>query len=843
MGNRTFLYTTDTLPNPADQDAGRPTLLAEVASGNNWLPPLWLVLLSPSVAGPAQDAQQVFLPSVCGGIYAPRALAEERMFALLDFLTTHPLLADPDDFAEQVEQLRTQLAEVEGAAYCADLNEWYALSDGGLSPDAWLDGFAQDCANRWEQAQAAMAEGDHAAINTLYEFDPTDAADSLGFQCWNLDDDSDASDDVDTYLGEGLERFEQDGKIGLRQVDGLATVLAPVLDDVWEFCEGFAIGQVDGQFGYLDATGQWLAPPSFDGAWDFCCGMAMVERGGLLGYIDSTGALAVPPRFLGESEAFNAHGTACVQAAGGFGVIDRRGEFVIAPTHASVVWHEELKAWECRAGEDGCDVFHASGTPWFSGPFGGIHSPGENGDAVVTRAGRYGTIQPNGQPGIALEYDDIELLTLEAPDETGASRSVYTVSASNGQGQVTGACRGDGALLVPLQFDLVGPLAQMGDQGSLRPLPAYIVSTEDAEGVGVWSLEANGLILPCEFDLVQGFFVAETPYFLVQAMSGGWSIADQRGRFVNEQPFDWIAQAMPDDPDEWIVILATRDIDKAWSAGEAAVCGRDGACWLLHQDGRCEAELTYLMRRVHAAAPIVAARSVFSRVFNRGDANVIEGVGDPDACLRLGEIYANGEGVEIDEVQASRWFATAAAGGNSTAQLLYASRLVYGPGCEPDEHAARQWLEPLADEDNRAANLLAVVLAWRLGKDCDPARARALFMRVAGSDQYGLQSAQYYAGYCWRHGVGGPADQEQALKYFELATTKTPYRDGPHLDACQEAAEIYCEQAAAAQAAGRRKEHTRALKRATHFLRQLQNDEDYFDAARELRERYGLGKS
>lgn len=184
MGNRTFLYLTDSLPGAGGTPEPAITHLAAEGSGD--LPPLWYALFSAALPGPAQDFQQVFMPSLFGGIYAERKLAEQRMFALLDFIATNPKLRNPDALREHTARLREALAPLEGAAYSADLNEWLSFDDDGSEPEATLDRFAQKCARRWARTEKAIEQGDHATITDLYDFDLRDVAGGLGFEFWSI---------------------------------------------------------------------------------------------------------------------------------------------------------------------------------------------------------------------------------------------------------------------------------------------------------------------------------------------------------------------------------------------------------------------------------------------------------------------------------------------------------------------------------------------------------------------------------------------------------------------------------------------------------------------------------
>jgi TPR repeat protein len=275
----------------------------------------------------------------------------------------------------------------------------------------------------------------------------------------------------------------------------------------------------------------------------------------------------------------------------------------------------------------------------------------------------------------------------------------------------------------------------------------------------------------------------------------------------------------------WVMAMVMRDLVLAWSADAdgAFLVGRGGEARFLRRDGSEESELDHLLRRTRAAAPIVPARGLLRKTFAR--THYVDGVGDAEACARLGDMYASGDGVPADEATALRWYATAAEGGHEEARYRYASWLAEGIGCKADPQAARAQLELLGSDSPRVCNLLGSLYQHALG---DPVRARALYEQAAGDDQYGLAIAQFNAGQCWRHGIGGPADLRTALRYFELAAAKSSYRDEPCLEGVRGAAELNAELARISHEAGNRQDHVRARKRAIRYFEQLA---EYGDAA------------
>ena len=63
--------------------------------------------------------------------------------------------------------------------------------------------------------------------------------------------------------------------------------------------------------------------------------------------------------------------------------------------------------------------------------------------------------------------------------------------------------------------------------------------------------------------------------------------------------------------------------------------------------------------------------------------------GDDDAQMTLGFMYANGEGVALDDSEAAKWFAAAAAQGNVLAQVSLGSIYADGKGVAQDHDLAK----------------------------------------------------------------------------------------------------------------------------------------------------------
>ena len=89
--------------------------------------------------------------------------------------------------------------------------------------------------------------------------------------------------------------------------------------------------------------------------------------------------------------------------------------------------------------------------------------------------------------------------------------------------------------------------------------------------------------------------------------------------------------------------------------------------------------------------------------------------GDLDAQYALGNMYAKGEGVKKDLAAAARWFTSAANQGNADAQYTLGVMYLNGDGVTRDEAYALDWIKKAAESGHVDANLL--LQSWQFPKE------------------------------------------------------------------------------------------------------------------------------
>ena len=88
--------------------------------------------------------------------------------------------------------------------------------------------------------------------------------------------------------------------------------------------------------------------------------------------------------------------------------------------------------------------------------------------------------------------------------------------------------------------------------------------------------------------------------------------------------------------------------------------------------------------------------------------------GDADAQFHLGLMYAQGDGVQQDYVEATKWFRKAATQGHPGAQFYLGALYERGDGVPQDYARAYTWLKAAAAQGNAGATALIDQVAARL---------------------------------------------------------------------------------------------------------------------------------
>ncbi len=142
--------------------------------------------------------------------------------------------------------------------------------------------------------------------------------------------------------------------------------------------------------------------------------------------------------------------------------------------------------------------------------------------------------------------------------------------------------------------------------------------------------------------------------------------------------------------------------------------------------------------------------------------------GNAEAQLRLGMLYANGEGVDLNYVTAAEWFTRAAEQGQLEACRTLAWLYANGFGVAQDDAMARHWYLRAAEGGDPAAQCsVATMYQWgRMGVARDVERMLHWYEQAAARN---YPVAQFALGKLMAQGQLVPRNDEAAFQWFTLA--------------------------------------------------------------------------
>ena len=144
--------------------------------------------------------------------------------------------------------------------------------------------------------------------------------------------------------------------------------------------------------------------------------------------------------------------------------------------------------------------------------------------------------------------------------------------------------------------------------------------------------------------------------------------------------------------------------------------------------------------------------------------------GDAKAQFSLGSMYANGQGVQQDFVEAVRWYRKSAEQGNAKAEYDLCHMYHKGKGVPQDKAEARRWcLKAAAQNDVRAQDALGFMYLHGEEVPQDYSQAAEWYRKSAAQN---FADAQYSLGYMYYNGYGVPQDRVEAYRLFREAAAR-----------------------------------------------------------------------
>lgn len=846
MGNRSFL----SLGTREQIDAGDGQPFADA---NNSFPTLWRLLLADGEPTAANTDQRVFGDAGTLNLSSRASAAIARLRQLADGVRHHPLHDSQPYLDLHFEALIAHCeAEIAALAPTTPDDAWFSANLDELS---WLDGDApDDFVDKERAACNAVATGVTAALDTqnfpaldhLLEIDSygatfadwrswawnfgfggidhpyfamRDEPRTIAFSDFHADDD-DADDAHESYLGNGLERLHEDGRVGVlktAEVVGLrikdvphsvlippewdaiesaghskqplfwvtrdgrtgllradtkgTTLLHPCdLDEAWSFervgGRQLAIARIGDDLGLLADDGAWIAhPDSFEPplteVWQFEGTHTIGASGDRQGVIGATGGWSVPPTFL-SVDNLQESGVAIARDDTGARLIDARtGEFS-SPPMAHLEWLAWPGVFEGRETEEGS-------TGWWRADGRVLIAAAWDELELLQEKPWLVRVVRDGLSGIR-DRDDRERIPAEWESLTARADGALPVMPDHldeviaGRGGKFGLLDGHGRELIPLQYDALGNFPGMSDGDDELRVPADLLQlmreTTDGPRLGAWHLGLQREIIPCRYDHLHAITLYRERKVAVPGfLAVQHAPGDERG-----------------DRDPLRVGLLRAD---------GSVLHEASYAWIAKRHHVTEYVDAVLVARALAKAwsadePVQAAPSTGNEyVWLYRDGRVESDLATRTAQFRAGDFtaahaiacqYRDGDGVPQDAALSRRWMLLAAGQPESAFDTPSPGLFRRLLGAKPPSALFPASPDPRGDVQ-AMCDLCQLLING--SQDPDELAAARAWMEVAvtrdGDGSRGNAEAHMLLGFLLLEGIGGPQDEPRALELSSQA--------------------------------------------------------------------------
>ena len=197
-------------------------------------------------------------------------------------------------------------------------------------------------------------------------------------------------------------------------------------------------------------------------------------------------------------------------------------------------------------------------------------------------------------------------------------------------------------------------------------------------------------------------------------------------------------------------------------------------------------------------APVQAAAANSARVASIAPLDKLTALansGNAKAELIVGLKYLDGDGVVVNEADATKWLERAAIAGQPVAQYRLGTLYERGRGVGADPVKSAHWYTLAAQAGNRKAmHNLAVAYASGTGVTKNMAEAARWFAKAAA---LGLSDSQFNLAVLYERGLGVPQSLLDAYKWYAIAATSGDTESKARIDAL--ATQLSADDRAAAQ--------------------------------------------
>lgn len=141
--------------------------------------------------------------------------------------------------------------------------------------------------------------------------------------------------------------------------------------------------------------------------------------------------------------------------------------------------------------------------------------------------------------------------------------------------------------------------------------------------------------------------------------------------------------------------------------------------------------------------------------------------GDAAAQVRLGRMYAEGQGLPPDDVEAAKWYRKAAEAGDAWGQAWLGTAYYKGRGLPQNHVLAAEWYRKAAEQGYAVGQYgLGYLYSLGLGVQRNWAEAAKFFRKAA---EQGVTWAQVKLGLAYDFGKGVPQNDVRAYAWYSVA--------------------------------------------------------------------------
>lgn len=220
-----------------------------------------------------------------------------------------------------------------------------------------------------------------------------------------------------------------DGKLGIIDTSGIV-LFAPQFDHIELYDQKIGVYRKGTKFGYLKKSGTFLTDTAYERAELFYQNLALVKIDNKYGFIDTTATLVIDNTFDNGYD-FQSKGVAVISRNGKWGIINKKGKYILEPTYDKIEpFHEDIAYY--KKGEL-YGILNHNGEIVHDAIFKDKFYVTDNYERVCNINDKWGLIDEKGRIVIELKYDKIRPDSERTKIILWMGKNKTTIGLVNGQ--------------------------------------------------------------------------------------------------------------------------------------------------------------------------------------------------------------------------------------------------------------------------------------------------------------------------------------------------------------------------------------------------------------------------